>query len=263
MLRFFLSVILIFLSVPAHALDLDELHLFTDKKGNQITAKLLEIDKEQLTAKIRRADGMEFSPEIVLFSLDDQQYIKDWMESYKLAAASELKDPEFHLVIEVDHEEISTDKHVSGSFVLESTPHFFEVKVLNTSRENLEGAVVEYVMVWEEGATIYEGKDDGEWRYTSPSRADTENLVRKHGSVPLEPLAFNREALIRTDQTPIDRVLDSEGDPFKEDLLLGVLVRVVGADGQILAENTTGKAELSSYTWEKSLSLASVEVAEE
>ncbi len=250
-------------SVQGHALDREELHLFTDKKGNQITANLLEIAEDQKTARIRREDGMEFTPEIVLFSLDDQQYIKDWMEAAAMASASEARAPEFHLNIKVDHKEASTEKHGTRSIGLESTPHYFEISVSNTSRETLEGAVLEYVVIWEEGVTILEDKADDDWTYTYPRKDDEGGLLRKQRSLPLETLAFNREAKLETDQTPIERVVDTYGDAIKEDQLLGALVRVVSADGQILAEASTGKSELTAFTWEKSLAIASVDPEED
>lgn len=265
MLRVLLTFLLILPSVRAHALDRDELHLFTDKKGNQITANLLEIAEDRRTAKIRREDGMEFTPEIVLFSLDDQQYIKDWMEAEALATANDTTTPEFHLNVKVAHKESSTDKYSSGSLALESTPHFFEIVVSNTSRETLEGAVLEYSMIWDEGVTVHEDEDgdDGEWTYTYSRKGDNGSLVRKQRSLPLESLAFNREANVKTEETAIDRVLDTYGDPVREDLLLGVLVRIVSADGQILAETTSGKSDIATYTWEKSLTLASVDPEED
>lgn len=250
-------------SFRAHAQDRDELHLFTDKKGNQITANLLGVAEDRRTAKIRREDGMEFTPEIVLFSLDDQQYIKDWMEAEAKASASEAPAPEFHLTLKVDHKESSTEKHSVNALTLESSPHYFEISVLNTSRETLEGAVVEYAVVWQEDVSIFEDEEEEEWDYRYARRDEIGGLLRKQGSLPLETLAFNRDAKLETEKTPIERVVDSYGDPLREDLLLGALVRVVGADGQILAEATSGKSELSAYTWEKSLTIASSEVEED
>ncbi|MDF1739310.1 MAG: hypothetical protein P1U86_09130 [Verrucomicrobiales bacterium] len=263
MLRVCLILLLMISSFRAHAQDRDELHLFTDKKGNQITANLLGIAEDRRTAKIRREDGMEFTPEIVLFSLDDQQYIKDWMEAEAKLAASETPVPEFHLTLKVDHKEESTEKHSQRSLTLESTPHYFEISVLNTSRETLEGAVLEYAVVWQEDVAIFEDEDEGEWDYSYTRRDDIGMLVRKNGSLPLETLAFNRDVKLESDKTPIERVVDSYGDPVREDLLLGALVRVVGADGQVLAEATSGKSELSAYTWEKTLTIASSEVEED
>lgn len=261
--RVLLILFLMISSIQSYALDLDELHLFTDKKGNQIAATLLEVTGDQRTAKIRREDGKEYSPEIVLFSLDDQQYIKDWMEADKLASANKPKAQEFHLTIKVDHKESSTEKHPEGSLDLESTPNFFEVSVLNTSRETLERAVLEYVIIWEEGITVSEVEGDDGWTYTYPREKDVGGLIRKQGSLPLEALAFNRDAIVRTAETPIERAVYSDGDILKEDKLLGVLVRVVGPDGEILAETTSGKSEITSYTWEKTLTIASVDPEED
>ncbi len=142
MSRVFLILFLVISSIQSYGLDLEELHLFTDKKGNQITANLLKIAEDRRTAKIRREDGIEFSLEIVLFSLDDQQYIKDWMAVDKIASSNQPKASEFHLDIKVVHKESASAKHSNGSLELESKPHFFDVSISNTSRETLEGAVL-------------------------------------------------------------------------------------------------------------------------
>lgn len=263
MSRFFIFVILITCSVRAHALDLAELHQFTDKKGNEITANLLEISPDRKNVKIRRVDGVVFDTEILLFSLDDQQYLKDWISAKALASNGENAMPEFHLEVNVDHKDEGTTKHASGSLGLESTPHFFEIKISNTSRETLVGAVVEYVILWEESITVYEDKDDGEWTYTSRSSDERGSVMKKQGITPLEDIAFNRDVIVMTETADIEQAIYSDGDILREDHLLGALVRVVGADGQLLAETTTGKGELDGYTWEKTLALNSTEVDED
>jgi hypothetical protein len=264
--RVFLILFLVISSIQSYGLDLEELHLFTDKKGNQITANLLKIAEDRRTAKIRREDGIEFSLEIVLFSLDDQQYIKDWMAVDKIASSNQPKASEFHLDIKVVHKESASAKHSNGSLELESKPHFFDVSISNTSRETLEGAVLEYAIVWEEAVSVHEDEDNGGWDYTSTSSGDAgsgDRLVRLQRSVPLEVLAFNRDAEVKTEEVLIDRVVYSDGDLLREDLFWGVLVRVLDSDGQLLAEVNTGKSELTDYSWEKTLTIASVDPEEE
>ncbi len=87
--------------------------------------------------------------------------------------------------------------------------------------------------------------------------------MRLQRSVPLEVLAFNRDAEVKTEEVLIDRVVYSDGDLLREDLFWGVLVRVLDSDGQLLAEVNTGKSELTDYSWEKTLTIASVDPEEE
>mgnify|MGYP002378543077 CR=1 FL=1 len=54
-------------------------HVFTDKKGKTISAKILSVDDSRRMAEIEREDGRTFSIEITTFSLEDQQFLRDWL----------------------------------------------------------------------------------------------------------------------------------------------------------------------------------------
>ncbi len=56
-------------------------HTFTDKNGQQVTAILLSISSDRRKIKIRRGDGQEFELVINVLSLDDQQFIKEQLET--------------------------------------------------------------------------------------------------------------------------------------------------------------------------------------
>ncbi len=61
------------------AQDRETFHVFTDKKGKTISAKILSVDDSRRMAEIEREDGKTFSIEITTFSLEDQQFLRDWL----------------------------------------------------------------------------------------------------------------------------------------------------------------------------------------
>lgn len=56
-----------------------EFRLFTDKRDQQIEAQIVSLSENHRTLQIRRRDGQEFSPEVIRLSLDDQQFLRDWL----------------------------------------------------------------------------------------------------------------------------------------------------------------------------------------
>ena len=64
-----------------HAQEAATIHEFTDKRGQKVSAILLAISEDRRQMTIKREDGQQFDTVINLLSLDDQQYIKDWMKN--------------------------------------------------------------------------------------------------------------------------------------------------------------------------------------
>ncbi len=56
-------------------------HLFTDKKDQQIDARILSITDELNQIRIERKDGEIFEIAPTVLSLDDQQFIRNWLYS--------------------------------------------------------------------------------------------------------------------------------------------------------------------------------------
>lgn len=64
---------------PCLCQEKGEYHAFTDKKGKTISAKIISVDESRRMAEIEREDGRTFSIEITTFSLEDQQYVREWL----------------------------------------------------------------------------------------------------------------------------------------------------------------------------------------
>ena len=109
----FRVLLILFVTVHAPVLfaqDAPDLHEFTDKKGTKILATLLRVSEDRRMMSIRREDGQEFESEINVLSLDDQQYIKDWM---KTASPSAMM-TDYRLELELSKKAGRTSK-LSGS----------------------------------------------------------------------------------------------------------------------------------------------------
>lgn len=236
------------------------LHTFTNKKGNTVEAELLEVSRDRRTVRIRRADGAEFETEIVLFSLDDQQHIKDWLEEHDWEADYSL---DLALAKKLD----DTVKRRQDDLRIDTSRYRYEITLRNLTREALIDAKLRYALVREESVEPVE-RSDGNWSYRvshDASAADSDGVppprIALRGEIALEDLAYNHEAALNTASAPLDKVADGS-ETLHEDTLLGVIVQVVSGTGEVLGEIHAGSAEMSRLQWEEIAGLQTEEAEE-
>ncbi len=229
-----------------------DFHQFTDKKGQTVSAMLLEVSPNRQQMKIRREDGQEFETVINLLSLDDQQYVKDWIKKAPMTAATQA---EFRLDVALTRQNGSAERQSSGFVRLESRPSTFRMVIRNLSRVSLEGARVEYALVWEDRATIYQ-TEAKTWTYTAGSDENgASQRVKKSGQTDLEPLRFNGEMTLETPAVSLEQVFIGGNNPYREDEMLGVRLRIVSADGTVIHEAHSGGAVIGAMGWDEILAL--------
>jgi hypothetical protein len=233
------------------AQEADGLHEFTDKRGQKVSAVLLGVSEDRRQMTIKREDGQQFDTVINLLSLDDQQYIKDWMKNRPTMSAAPAT--EYRLDLSATRQTGKTVKNSYGdstTIVLEEKENFYRITVQNLSRETLESAIVEYAIVWKNKAIIYKAKD-GDWTYTSVD-SDSKSEVKVIGQLDPGPMRFNAEVTLETVTVNMDRVYYKEFDELLyEDDMVGLAFRVKAADGTILQEAHTGSAAISAMTWDQ------------
>lgn len=239
-------------------------HTFTDKKGQAIEAALLSVTADQSKAIIERKDGRDFELPILTLSLDDQQFIKDWLKTTS-------SHPDFNL-------EITVTKHLENSERL-TVPNYqmkwltehtaMEIKIRNLSRADLKGASVEYYTLIEQGVHAYSRnpgpkaqRGPDEWWYPnevgeSPGRNKNKGkaLSEKplwliHGTAKLQDLAYNHEASLQTAVFPL-REIDYGNRDNPEDVILGMIVRVSDADGNEISLYRSTTNEVLKKSWEE------------
>ncbi len=219
-----------------------EVRQFTNKNGQQIKASLLDVTSDMKNMKIRREDGVEFETEIVALSLDDQQYIKDWLKNRPSKT-------DFRLDVSLSKKLIKSNSHpYSSSYTLHQDEYGYEIKITNLSRETLGNPTVSYQVIRQEGVRVMQA-DDGDWTYTDYSDDDKDEFVLAETVDVNESLAFNREVTIITKPMTIERVV-YDSSAMYQDELFGVIVKVANEKGDPVGEyRSTGK-DLESIKWE-------------
>lgn len=232
------------------AQDSDRLHEFTSKAGKKVIAELLAISEGQRMMKIRRQDGVEFELEIVDLCLDDQQYVKVWMETRPEPTATtppEFSAENFRIEIEADKKVVDSKRNRDSYYTYESKKYQYTITVRNISRETLPETKVQYLIVWNEALNLSRGFD-GDWG-VDYSRRDPGGNGRLGGEKEIETLAFNREAELITDVFSLESMSYSR-EVYREDKLIGIIVRVLAPDGSLIAEERLGINKINDVSWE-------------
>jgi len=245
----FVLLCLFGLSVPAavEAQTAGDFHEFTSKSGQKVTAKLLGISADKRQMKILRQDGQQFETEIVLLSLDDQQFVKDWMKNNPEAAMAKS---DFRLEVTITRVAGEGRKNRENSYTMEEKDQLYRISIRNLSRETLASARLDYAVVWENAVTIYKDETSGTMNYSLRSSDEEAPQVKQVGGADLAELRFNGEEIVETGTFSIDRVLYDGNELIREDELIGVKVRVRAPDGTVLNEAESGSAAIGTLTWE-------------
>ena len=194
--------------------------------------------------QIQKADGTTFSVAINLLTLDDQQFVKDWI----------LLQPEksdFELDVKIAKEFGGLKRETYSSTDLETRDLNYNITVTNKSRETMETPIVEYAVVYDDRVRIYQS--DGDWTYTTPSLSESRGIS---GKVSLADLVYNRDQQLKTEPVKIEKVMGDGNVTYGEDDPLGVLVKVSTASGVMVGLYRSGESGVSRFTWEDALEAA-------
>lgn len=219
------------------------MHLFTDKKGQQITATVLDITDDKRLMKIRREDGQEFQTEIVSLCLEDQQYLRKWLEKKPV-----VKEADFSLKVSISRKSAEAIPRERGSMDLEAEEVFFDITVSNVSRETLQSAQIRYAFLRMEGIKFIED-DDGDWTYDVPTDEEPP-MVKEIRSMPLPDVVFNRDVTVKTEPFYLEQVTyQSTGNLYREDSPVGLYLQVLSPSGKVLLEAQSGKGGIERMSW--------------
>ena len=84
--------LLVIVSAPVQAADREpsEFREFTDKRNQRIEARILSISEDYRQMELERRDGAVFNMPITILSIDDQLFLRDWLEKGKEPPPSKL-----------------------------------------------------------------------------------------------------------------------------------------------------------------------------
>ena len=244
----------------------DSFHSFTDKQGRKTEAQLVSIAPDMKKMRIKKKGGDEFEVEIVTLSLDDQQYLKDWVKKNPVKS-------DFNL-------EVNFSKHLEGTkryrvpnydqkWVTDNTRFKIEIKNLSTDAK-LTGASLEYYIVTEHG--VYVSPTPGaaygdEWWYPNnpddgsrgpkvrrklPRNQSPRNpLSLKHAKAKIEDLAYNFAVNIETDTIPLREIIGGGNKSFSKDAILGVIVRITDNKGNEISVHRSSENKFLKRSWDE------------
>ncbi|PAW61325.1 MAG: hypothetical protein B9S36_07015 [Verrucomicrobiia bacterium Tous-C2TDCM] len=258
--RILAAITMAFLVGMGRAQEAGESHEFTGKSGQKIVARVLGVSEDRRQMRILRQDGMEFDTEIVIFSLDDQQYVKDWMKAQASggtvgSAAAAMPKDSFRLEVGITRIPGRSEKHREEFYTMEENENLFRIAIRNLSRDTLTGAKLEYAIVWRDSVRILFDENKQVWDFSSRVRDTPLAAVKKLGEAALDPIRFNGEGVVETSDVSIDEVLYEGNELFGQDELVGVKVRVLAPDGDVLHESDFGGAAIAAMSWDEIIAL--------
>ena len=240
----------------------EEYHTFTNKKGQKIEAQLMSITPDKKRAYIRKKGSREVPVEIVTLSLDDQQYLKNWLRDNPIKL-------EFNLDVSFNKHQLGTDRQPVPNYnVTWATNNTnMEIKVQNKSREKLTGATIEYYIIIEQGINVNpyrEGSSsrkeygvDGWWYHNERSSKGMRGkrkmgrlpILIKHGKSKMVDLPFNYSEKIISETFPL-REIEGDSQSSVKDGILGVIVKITAENGSLIGVYRSNDHKLFQRDWD-------------
>ena len=208
---------------------LAETRNFTDQKGRKMAAELVS-HKGDGTIELRREDGKTFSVKPTVFSIEDQSYIKKWIE----------KNPpkiNYHFDVKYEVEKLSGTRRDFGYKKVKNEELAYQVELRNLARNSVGNLKFEYRIF---------AKNEADGSFSSNDRGG----FYKGSGVIKGPLRYNESETITTLGVQIDFV-DYDGAGYRyKDGLLGFMLRIKDAQGNIALDYVSPTNTMKGHTWD-------------
>ncbi len=226
--------------------EVDGYHTFTNKDGQAIEAKIVQVASDWKNMTIERRDGRSFVMQINVLSLDDQQIVKDWIKLNPVA--SPVAGAELDVIFEKAENTIEREKDDYYRFTTKDVT--YTITVRNKSRLDLVGAKLEYALLMTQGVKIYRDEISGKPETYSTSD-DGEKLVAKGNEDLPATLPFNYAHNLVTKPVKSERVQGDGNTVYGEDEVVGALARVLDSGGNVIGEFKSAETGMRDITWAK------------
>jgi len=221
----FILLLLIALSGFAEA----EFREFTDQKGRTMKAELVSHDGKG-NIKLKRTDGQKFSVSPTVFSIDDQAYIRKWIEANPVQL-------QYRFDVEYKTEKLASQRRDFGYKKVKNQELAYKIELTNIGRNPVGNLKAEY-------RVFTRNEADGSY-----SSYEAGGYYAGTGEVK-GPIRYNEAATITTLGVPIDTVdYDGAGSRYK-DSLLGFMLRLKEPAGKVVFEFVSPTNTLKGKTWE-------------
>ena len=239
----------------------DTFHTFTNKEGKEIEAQLVSITPDLKRANIKIKGRNEVPVEIVTLSLDDQQYLKNWLKKNPIKQTYNL---DFTFTKNIAEIEKVPVPNYDLKFVTEKTN--FKIEIKNRTRVNLTGATLEYYIITEHSVgwgipsnPLAEGMNWWMWPYdyfagmgkAKRKKRPEKPITLRNGKTQIEDLPYNNSAVIMTDPVPVREIINARNRAKNKDTILGVIVRITDENGSELIVQRSSEHEFLKRSWDE------------
>ena len=219
---------------------------FTNKDGQAVEAKVVSVSKDRRTLKGELRNGVEFEMAINLLSLDDQQYLQQWIKDNPNASATQ-----FLLDVTFTKKEETTERKRDDYYRFTVKSVTYHIAVRNKTREALQGGLVEYAVIHEDGLDI--ARSDAGIPVTYVEELNPEREIISGNEKLPDSLAFNFVHEFVTKPVSTDTVEVDFGGNHDGDEVLGVLARISDRSGRVIGIYRSSETKMRDITWESAM----------
>lgn len=221
-----------------------EYRQFKDKQGRTLDAQPVSVSPDRKTLKLRLRDGKDVDLEIVLLSLDDQQFLREWVATQPMVS-------DFRLQVAIEKVSAKpSERRRTTYYKLNTESPAYRIRVTNLSRETLAGAELEYFLLTEEGAQIYLDSTSGDWTYNTVSDTSGVRFQTTTDTIAVPELPYNRQQEITTKSVTIDQVMGDGNLLYGEDKLVGLIMQIRDDKGNVVDTWRSADTGIAKLDWE-------------
>ena len=205
-------------SNPEHSV---QVRTFTNKQGQEIEARVVSLGGSMRTVSIERPDGRRFDIEIISLSLDDQQFLKDWLKD---RPAIDPKSLSIRIQAEAALTEVSRERFEDRIYGGSGTQNqlAYRFSIINQSRHPLVNLRLEYVLLLHDLVSIRpsdpDEPDSVRWRVREQGP-----VVYRTGEKTLASLKYNTVEELLTESLDHQSIRGASSRGSTEDVQIGVL----------------------------------------
>ena len=211
---------------------------FVTKSGDQLTARIISLSSDAKSITLRTPDELDHHMEVTALSLDNQIFVRDWVEAQAVRKSS---DAPGQVELTVENEVTKFERRtfpVDGRRITHEQMH--QCYRLQLSQPEPATRVVlraAYLILYREKVAVYEVADGSRTDWSSLGGRGRVHYRYGNFRLPVNRLSALQER--NTDPVKIDRLEgETEADRLGHDQLIGIQVRVEDPFGNLVAEFT-------------------------
>ena len=237
----------------------ESFHTFTNKKGQEIEAQLISIAPDMKMAKIKIKGSNEVPLDILTLSLDDQQYLKNWLKTNPVKM-------DFDLELTFSKDVVDKKKYDVANyymkFIRENTK--FDIEIKNRTRAILTGATIEYYIITEHVVNSYTNNNNRSnvvvWFYPidnynrkQPGDRDRKKIEYpislNYGKLPMADVKVRFSTKVITDTIAVREITNDSNKSIAQDNILGVIAKVTDKNGNELGVYLSSGYKFPKKSW--------------